>query len=50
MGEPMIIEIHRPELQALIHERMRTGAFASVEDALLEAIPGTPVFIRECFR
>jgi hypothetical protein len=34
----MTIEIHRPELEALIHERMKTGAFQTVEDALMEAL------------
>ena len=34
----MTIEIHRPELEALIHERMASGRFASVEDALLQAL------------
>jgi hypothetical protein len=30
----MIIEIHRPELEALIVERMKRGGFQNVEDAL----------------
>lgn len=34
----MTIEIHRPELQTLIEERMASGVFASVEDVLLEAL------------
>jgi len=34
----MTIEIHQPELEALIEERMRTGAFASVEEVLLQAL------------
>ncbi len=34
----MTIEIHRPELEKLIQEHMASGAFASVEDALLEAL------------
>jgi hypothetical protein len=34
----MTIEIHRPELEALIRERMKTGAFQTVEDALMEAL------------
>jgi hypothetical protein len=33
----MTIGTHQPELEALIEERMRTGAFASVEDVLLQA-------------
>ena len=39
----MTIEIHRPELEALILERMRSGAFASVEDALIQALETSPV-------
>jgi len=34
----MTIEIHRPELEALIRERMKNGAFRSVEDVLLQAL------------
>jgi hypothetical protein len=37
----MTIEIHQPELEALIHERMQSGAFASVEDVLLQALRGS---------
>ena len=42
----MTIEIHRPELEALILERMKSGAFRSVEDVLMAALesaaPSTP--------
>ena len=34
----MTIEIHKPELEALIMERLRSGAFESVEDVLLQAL------------
>jgi hypothetical protein len=34
----MVIEIHKPELQALIQERMKTGVFQSIEDALIQAL------------
>jgi hypothetical protein len=34
----MTIEIQRPELEALIHERMKSGAFQSIEDVLMEAL------------
>jgi hypothetical protein len=34
----MTIEIQKPELEALILERMQLGAFATVEDALMEAL------------
>ena len=30
----MTIEIHRPELEALIMQRMKMGGFNNVEDAL----------------
>jgi hypothetical protein len=38
----MTIEIHKPELEALIRDRMSTGAYASVEDALLAALRSHP--------
>lgn len=34
----MTIEIQKPELEALILERMQLGAFPTVEDALLQAL------------
>jgi hypothetical protein len=34
----MTIEIRRPELEALIRERMEIGGFRSVEDVLLQAL------------
>ena len=34
----MTIEIEKPELEALILERMQLGAFSTVEDALLQAL------------
>jgi hypothetical protein len=39
----MTIEINRPELEALIRERMNTGAFQSVEEALLQALRDSPL-------
>jgi hypothetical protein len=39
----MNIEIHKPELVALIAQRMESGAFRDVEDALLHALKSTPV-------
>ena len=33
-----MIEIEKPELEALILERMQIGAFPTVEDALLQAL------------
>ena len=38
----MTIEIHRPELEALIRQRMRIGGFQNVEDVLLEALKASP--------
>ena len=35
---PMMIEIHRPELEALIRERMNSGAFHDVEDVIMQAL------------
>ena len=32
----MNIEIHQPELEAMIQQRMRTGRFRDVEDVLLQ--------------
>lgn len=39
----MTIEIQKPELEALILERMRIGSFATVEDALLQALKSSPL-------
>ncbi len=39
----MAIEIHRPELEALILERMKLGGFQNVEDALMQALETSPV-------
>jgi hypothetical protein len=38
----MTIEIHKPELEALIRERMKTGPFRDVEDVLMEALKPLP--------
>jgi hypothetical protein len=38
----MTIEIHKPELEALIRERMKSGAFQNVEDVLIQALKSTP--------
>jgi hypothetical protein len=34
----MTIEIHQPELEALIEQRLQSGAFHNVEDVLLHAL------------
>jgi hypothetical protein len=39
----MTIEIQKPELEALILERMQLGAFSTVEDALLQALKSSPL-------
>jgi hypothetical protein len=39
----MTIEIQRPELEALILERMQFGAFPTIEDALLQALKSLPL-------
>jgi hypothetical protein len=38
----MTIEIQRPELEALIQERMKSGVFGSVEDVLMQALKSAP--------
>jgi hypothetical protein len=38
----MTIEIRKPELEALIMERMKIGGFHSVEDALMQALETSP--------
>lgn len=47
----MTIEIHRPELEALIRERLTSGTFQDVEDVLMQALksspPGEPVAPRK---
>ena len=39
----MTIEIQSPELEALILERMQKGGFASIEDALMQALEAAPM-------
>jgi len=38
----MTIEIHRPELEALIRERMNSGGFQNAEDVILQAFRSAP--------
>lgn len=38
----MNIDIHQPELEALIQQRLDTGQFESVEDLLLQALRNSP--------
>jgi hypothetical protein len=39
----MTIEIHRPELEAMIMAWMKAGAFQNVEDVLMQALETAPV-------
>ena len=41
----MTIEIHRPELEALILQRMKMGGFDNVEDALQQTLETSPVVV-----
>lgn len=34
----MTIEIHKPEIEALIQQRLQSGAFNDVEEVLLDAL------------
>ena len=38
----MIVEIHKPELENLIRERMASGEFQNVEDVLIQALKALP--------
>jgi hypothetical protein len=38
----MTIEIHKPELEALIRKRMNSGAFQNVVDVLMQALQSSP--------
>ncbi len=42
----MTIEIRQPELEALIQQRIDSGAFQSVEDMLLQALKSMPATAR----
>jgi len=39
----MNIEVHQPRLEALIQQRMASGRFQSVEDALVQALESAPL-------
>ncbi len=39
----MSIEIHEPEIEALIQQRMASGAFHNVEEVLLHALKSAPL-------
>lgn len=46
----MTIEIKRPEVEALIQERLQSGAFESVEDVILDALEvqrGREIWLQE---
>ena len=38
----MTIEIHKPELETLILERMKTGGFQDIEEVLIQALKSSP--------
>ena len=38
----MTIEIHRPELEALIMDRMKAGSFQTVEEVIMQALKTAP--------
>jgi hypothetical protein len=38
----MTIEIHQPEIEALIQQRLQSGAFRDVEDVLMQALKSSP--------
>ena len=38
----MMIKVHKPELEALISERMKTGTFEEIEDLLIQALKASP--------
>jgi hypothetical protein len=40
---PMTIEIHQPELEALIQQRLALGGFHDVEEVLLHALRSAPL-------
>ena len=41
----MTIEIRRPELEALILERMKRGPFRDVEEVLMQALTSAPISV-----
>lgn len=38
----MTIEIHQPEIEEIIRQRLATGAFQNIEDVLIQALRSTP--------
>jgi hypothetical protein len=38
----MTIEIHKPELEALIMDRMKAGSFQNVEEVIMHALETAP--------
>jgi hypothetical protein len=43
----MTIEIHTPELEALIMQRMKSGGFHNVEEVLLQALKASPPIVEQ---
>lgn len=43
----MSVIIHQPEIEALVEQRMATGAFSDVEAVLLHALKSAPIPVAE---
>lgn len=43
----MTIQITRPEVEALIRQRLRSGAFKDVEDVIFQALQPNPAYEAE---
>lgn len=43
----MTIEIHKPELEALIIERLKSGGFETIEDVLMQALQSSSLPAKE---
>jgi Arc/MetJ-type ribon-helix-helix transcriptional regulator len=39
---PMTIQITKPEVEALINQRLRSGAFKDAEDVIMQALKASP--------
>ena len=39
----MTIEIHKPELEALLQQRMQSGRFRNLEEVILQALEAAPL-------
>jgi len=41
-GTPMTIQITKPEVEALINQRLQTGRFKDAEDVVFQALQSSP--------